>query len=192
MSILSKLQALLTAANTKTGESDTTLTDAMQTLVDGYGQGGGGESIGVETTTIPNILNMFYALEHGTAVTDEFTLTQAIPNVDTEIFDTGLTTVHGIFIADESQSELNTSNAPENTLIAIIFNPTSEGTGDYALTRYSNNMRYGTTTSGLTMGFLNRCTWNVTNGKLICKGDYNSNDSYTPFHSGHTYRWVAW
>jgi len=40
MSILSKLQALLTAANTKTGESDTTLTDAMQTLVDGYGQGG--------------------------------------------------------------------------------------------------------------------------------------------------------
>lgn len=41
MSILNKLQALLTAANTKTGESDTTLTDAMQTLVDGYGQGGG-------------------------------------------------------------------------------------------------------------------------------------------------------
>lgn len=41
MSILSKLQALLTAANTTTGESDTTLTDAIQTLVDGYGQGGG-------------------------------------------------------------------------------------------------------------------------------------------------------
>lgn len=41
MSILSKLQSLLTAANTKTGQSDTTLTDAMQTLVDGYGQGGG-------------------------------------------------------------------------------------------------------------------------------------------------------
>lgn len=43
MSILSKLQSLLTAANATTGESDTTLTDAMQTLVDGYGQGGGGE-----------------------------------------------------------------------------------------------------------------------------------------------------
>lgn len=40
MSILSKLQALLTAANTTTGESDTTLTDAMQNLIDGYGQGG--------------------------------------------------------------------------------------------------------------------------------------------------------
>lgn len=41
MSIRSKIQALITAANTKTGESDTTLTDAVQTLLDGYGQGGG-------------------------------------------------------------------------------------------------------------------------------------------------------
>ena len=42
MSIKSKIQALITAANATTGESDTTLTDAVQTLVDGYGQGGGG------------------------------------------------------------------------------------------------------------------------------------------------------
>ena len=41
MSIYSKLSSLLTAANNKTGESDTTLTDAVQTLIDGYGQGGG-------------------------------------------------------------------------------------------------------------------------------------------------------
>lgn len=41
LEIKSKLQSLLTAANTKTGESDATLTDAVQTLVDGYGQGGG-------------------------------------------------------------------------------------------------------------------------------------------------------
>ena len=44
MSVLSKIQALITAANAKTGESDTTLTDAVQTLVDGYGQGGGIEN----------------------------------------------------------------------------------------------------------------------------------------------------
>ena len=43
MSIYSKLSSLLTAANNKTGESDTTLTDAVQTLIDGYGQGGGGD-----------------------------------------------------------------------------------------------------------------------------------------------------
>lgn len=40
MSIRSKIQALITAANNVTGESDTTLTDAVQTLIDGYGQGG--------------------------------------------------------------------------------------------------------------------------------------------------------
>ena len=42
MSIRSKIQSLIAAANAKTGESDATLTDAVQTLVDGYGQGGGG------------------------------------------------------------------------------------------------------------------------------------------------------
>jgi hypothetical protein len=44
MSIKSKIQSLIAAANAKTGESDATLTDAVQTLVDGYGQGGGGDS----------------------------------------------------------------------------------------------------------------------------------------------------
>lgn len=43
MSVKSKIQSLISAANAKTGESDATLTDAVQTLVDGYGQGGGGE-----------------------------------------------------------------------------------------------------------------------------------------------------
>lgn len=45
MSIKSKIQSLISAANNATGESDTTLTDAVQTLVDGYGQGGGGGSL---------------------------------------------------------------------------------------------------------------------------------------------------
>lgn len=40
MSIRSKIQSLIAAANTATGGSDATLTDAVQTLVDGYGQGG--------------------------------------------------------------------------------------------------------------------------------------------------------
>ena len=184
------INALTTYANETTGASDTTLSDAVETLVDGYG-GGGGTSIGVETTTIPNILNMFYALEHGTAVTNTFTLTQAIPNTETEIFDTGLSTVHGIFIADEDCG-LNTGSTPENVLFAIAFNPTTEGSADYAFTRYSTNISYGTNTNGVIRGFLARCTWRVDSGKLYCTGAFNRNDSYTPFHSGHTYRWVAW
>lgn len=54
-SVYGKIQNLITAANTVTGESDTTLTDAMQTLVDGYGQGGGGwTSDGLARGTEPN------------------------------------------------------------------------------------------------------------------------------------------
>lgn len=40
MTVTQKLQALLNASNAKTGESNTTLTDAVQRLVDGYGGGG--------------------------------------------------------------------------------------------------------------------------------------------------------
>ena len=54
-SVYGKIQNLITAANTVTGESDTTLTDAMQTLVDGYGQGGDGwTSDGLALGTEPN------------------------------------------------------------------------------------------------------------------------------------------
>lgn len=38
------INALTTYANSVTGESDTTLTDAVYTLAEGYGQGGGGGS----------------------------------------------------------------------------------------------------------------------------------------------------
>lgn len=41
-SVKSKLQSLLTASNAKTGKSDANLTDAVKTLLEGYGQGGGG------------------------------------------------------------------------------------------------------------------------------------------------------
>ena len=40
--VKSKLQSLITASNAKTGKSDANLTDAVNTLIEGYGQGGGG------------------------------------------------------------------------------------------------------------------------------------------------------
>lgn len=42
MSVESKINSLITAANTKTGKTDADLTSAMQSLVDGYG---GGETV---------------------------------------------------------------------------------------------------------------------------------------------------
>nr|DAE38877.1 MAG TPA: hypothetical protein [Caudoviricetes sp.] len=56
MSVESKINNLISAANTKTGKTDSDLTNAMQSLVDGYGGGaaGGGaawELVASETAT---------------------------------------------------------------------------------------------------------------------------------------------
>lgn len=67
MSIRSKIQSLIAAANSATGESDTTLTDAVQTLVDGYGQGGGG---GNEDAIIDRSLSGSYTNSSVSAVGD--------------------------------------------------------------------------------------------------------------------------
>lgn len=185
---------LLMPTGTKTITANGSNIDvANYAKVDVNVSGGGSTNIdiGVEVTSIPNILNMFYALESGTAVTNEFTLTQAIPNTEVEVLDTGLSTVHGLFIADESQSSIVTGSTPENVLFAFVFEPTSTGGASYAVTRFSNKMTYGASSSS-NGAFLLRCTWRVDGGKLYCKGDFNRNDSYTPFHSAHTYRWVAW
>lgn len=52
MSLFSKLQSLLTAANAKTGVSDTTLTAAVSRLIAGYGGGGEGGNANVVTGTV--------------------------------------------------------------------------------------------------------------------------------------------
>lgn len=52
MSVEGKLQAIIAAANTATGETDTTLTDAVQTLIDGFGQGGGVLPAEIESITV--------------------------------------------------------------------------------------------------------------------------------------------
>lgn len=180
-----------TLSVTENGTKDVTNYASVSVNVPTSG-GGSNIEIGITNTPIPNILNMFYALENGTATTGEFTPAQSIPNTSTLILDTGLSTVNGLFIADESQATRNTDNTPENTLWAIVFNPGSS-TESYAMTRLNIQMGYGTNTSGINRGFLNRVSaWEVTNGKLYATGSYNRNKNYTPFYPGHTYRWVAW
>lgn len=51
-SVKTKLQSLITASNAKTGKSDANLTDAVNTLLEGYGQGGGGI---IEVDELPEV-----------------------------------------------------------------------------------------------------------------------------------------
>ena len=178
------------------GIKATNASDVEETYVVGGG-GGTGISIGVQNTPIPNILNMFYALEHGTAKTGTFTPSQALPNTETEMFDTELTTVNGLFIADESQDVLNTGSTPENILFAFVIDPVSEDTSasdpqgyTYAASRITTYLQ--NSKNGGSGRFINRGAWRVASGVFYYTAPYNRNDNFCAFHSAHTYRWVAW
>lgn len=55
MSLTSRIQALTAYANEVTGASDTTLADAVATLAEGYGSGGGGYDFSWADATIITI-----------------------------------------------------------------------------------------------------------------------------------------
>lgn len=58
MSVERKINSLITAANTKTGKTDANLTSAVQSLVDGYGGGGGSAPPAVAVAQFPLAVNI--------------------------------------------------------------------------------------------------------------------------------------
>jgi len=61
MSLTSRIQALTAYANEVTGESDTTLADAVATLAEGYGQGGITGQVYVEEITYNEEISIYEA-----------------------------------------------------------------------------------------------------------------------------------
>lgn len=98
------INALTTYANETTGAGDTTLSEAVNTLVEGYGQGGGGFSIedylghqftGSATLTDSNV--GYFSLQKQTGITSlSFPNVTTLANVSTGGFSemTGLTTFY--------------------------------------------------------------------------------------------------
>lgn len=70
-SVYGKIQNLITAANTVTGESDTTLTDAVQTLIDGYGGGGSAVLELLEEITLSEAVHS-YDIDFSQYITDGY------------------------------------------------------------------------------------------------------------------------
>lgn len=113
-SVYGKIQNLITAANTVTGESDTTLTDAVQTLVDGYGQGGGGISVDdLATNTAPS-----GAVTLSSSVTQINTYAFANKPV-TSVSGSGVTTINGNAFTNTQITEINSTMFPSLTAFAI-------------------------------------------------------------------------
>lgn len=179
MTILQKIQSLLAAANAKTGESDSTLTDAVQTLINGYGQGGGS---GYEKKTGSFVLAENYTYSGGP--------TAAYTGM---LIDTGLSVVQAVIIwSEEWQAGTETNNCFGLSLGFDTGFGVVAGVGDilhyYAGSSYmrnGSNNYYAAYNQGL---FFHSFSNSVPAGSFGIKV-YNSG---FPIRAGHTIRWEAW
>lgn len=127
-----------------------------------------------------NILNMFYALENGTAKTGEFSFDTALPSGEHLIFESGLTDIKGLCIIDTGYDGY--AKSEETTAFSLGF---FEG-GELVIATLLNSKNTAT------ISFLARCNYRIDNGGLYVTPIFGGNKNYTPFRAGATYRWIAW
>lgn len=155
------------------------------------GSGGSGNAVQIGQNTIaPSFLNLFYALENGTAKTGEFTLAVFLPNTETLIFDSGLDEIKGIFYVDADYAYSATGSVPEYGAWGLyMIHP--DGLADVQAcglaTFDSNNGLHK-----LYTGFIPRGSYRIDGGALYVTATYNNHENYTPFCKNHRYAWAAW
>lgn len=139
----------------------------------------GGINIGSD---IPgnNILNMFYALEKGTAKTGEFAFENPLPSGEHLIFESGLVDINGLCIINESYDGI----AKSEEFTALSFGFFEEGELVVATLLTSKNTA--------SSSFLARCGYRIESGSLYVTPTFGNNANYTPFRAGTVYRWIAW
>ena len=164
MSLTSRIQALTAYANEVTGASDTTLSDAVESLADGYGGGGGSLPSSISVIdggefTLASETTSTYHIEHSLGVvpkgfviwTDGVDISTAENN----------TAIRGVFIVDEPANGSVTSYLYQLTVYNNAFN------------NYSRNV--GTNYSG------------YANANYI---SYNVSNIF--YEANVTYKWLAW
>ena len=173
MTIKQKIQSLIADANTKTGESDTTLTDAVQTLVDGYGQGGG---------SLPSVIS---AIDGGS-----FTLAS-----DTQCsaynIATALNSPASRFLIWTDDLDSFESVSKKVLIQAMVdfqrIETSSSSTVRYGFYTYTQRNTNGSSYNGLSgMAYANQ-PGRFTGNNWI---NYNIGDTY--YLAGVTYKWLAW
>lgn len=172
MTILQKIQSLLTAANTKTGESDTTLTDAVQTLIDGYGQGGGG--------SLPSVISK---IDGGS-----FTLSN-----DTQCNTYSITTT----LNDPAKyfliwtDDLDSFGAISNKGLILAMVNIRQFESASGTTRYGCYSYIQRQTNGSSYQSISTMTYANQPGKFTGNNTINYNVSDTYYIAGKLYKWLA-
>ena len=166
--------------------------NAVAAIQAGNGGGVGGNAIQIgQNTNTPNFLNLFWALENGTAKTGEFTLAATLPNTETLIFDSGLDEIKGIFYVNADYVYSATGGVPEYGVWGLYMENLNGLAPVYAMGLSTCNAGNNSYTLNQNQ-FVTRCSYRFDGGKLYVTAQYNHNTSYTPFMSGEKYVWVAW
>lgn len=193
------LTAVADAIRAKGGTSDALafpggFVGAVAAIQVGSGGSGSGNAIQIgQNTNAPNFLNLFWALENGTAKTGEFTLASNLPNTETLLIDTGLAAVNGFFYVNADYAYTATGATPEYSVWGLyIANP--DGLSPVHATGLSTYTPNGNAI-GYTISQANpfvRGTYRIDGGKVYVTAQYNNHQTYTPFWKGDRYVLVAW
>lgn len=189
------INALTQYANETTGQSDTTLSDAVGTLVAGYGGGGsmGGlaNMVDVSDSTY-EIGYMLSAMKNGNTAGGTVTYTDNFPNTETLLLSTGLTTIHGFMFADPAIAlELGTGSGQTNKWFLAFA--TAGNLFNYIGT-YANNIvrSYGNANGAAITATPVNGALRISGGDIYYTGRYNKNANYQILKANTLYEWLAW
>ena len=162
MSIIDKIQSLLTAANSKTGGTAENLTEAVQELCDGYGQGSSG------TPTINGRVFDCGTFSLETDNTSGVTVQHSLGVVPS---------VAVMYVVDPPRKDAdgNELRLMVNKLRSYSDTPTHSVSGFW---------NQSILVAGVGTGTRNKTEWTDTTITFRC-------DSYYPLRAGITYEWIA-
>jgi hypothetical protein len=184
------MSAIGNAIREKTGETDSILPRNMASKILGIVTGGGGgNAIRIGQNSPINILNMFYALENGTAKTGEFTIASYLPNTETLIFSSGLEEIKGYMIIDvDWEWDGTLRSKPEYTTFNFrLFDANMGFCLNNTTSAAQEDLIHGISGTHVVRG-VSRCD----GGDLYVKANFSHNADYTPFMINHRYIWIAW
>ena len=158
--------------------------------------GGGGNAVQIGSATpVPNLLNLFHALETGACVKGEFTAEKWASTDEQLVFDSELETLSGFMIvnADNDFTIAATAGGGGNIAHAIVF--LADGVpqkGSISTSMAGSGSASYAETLNLYLNSSSIASARVDGGKLYVTPKYAGNVNYNGFYPGHKYIWIAW
>ena len=180
MALIEKLTAIADEVRGKTGGTELLTLDEIAAAICGISVGGNAVQIGRDAPS-PSFINLFHALEQGTAKTGTFTLANALSG-ETLIFSSGLESLTGFMLIDVDRTESLEKQEGVWVSIGLLT------AGDIAFS-FVLNTSYIASAGGVAPRV---SSYRFDGGDLFLTPAFAGNKQYTPFRVGETYCWVAW